>query len=55
MPFVLQQTAALTEAQWSDVDAQPTLNYTNLNQEVSLPAPNGPIFYRLVRGRRDVQ
>ncbi len=46
--FVLQQTSSLTQPGWSDVNSQPSLNYSNLNQEVSLAAPSGPMFYRLV-------
>ena len=46
--FVLQQTPSLAQPNWADVDVQPTLNYTNLNQELTLPAPSGPMFYRLV-------
>jgi hypothetical protein len=46
--FTLQQSTSLAQPDWTDVEAQPTLNYTNLNQEVSLPEPNGPMFYRLL-------
>jgi len=46
-PFVLQQSSGL-DGGWSDVLAQPLLNYTNLNYEVSLPKPTGTVFYRLV-------
>ncbi len=45
--FVLQQTPSLAHPEWKSVDAQPALNYTNLNQEVSLPVPSGAMFYRL--------
>jgi hypothetical protein len=47
IPFVLQQTPSLTQPEWKNVAAQAVLNYTNLNQEVSLPEPNAPMFYRL--------
>jgi photosystem II stability/assembly factor-like uncharacterized protein len=47
MPFVLQQTPSLAQPGWTDVDAQPALNCTNLNQEVALPVATGPMFYRL--------
>lgn len=46
--FVLQQTTSLAQPDWAGVDAQPALNYTNLNQEVHVPAPSKPMFYRLV-------
>jgi len=46
--FVLQQTPSLAQPDWTEADAQPTLNYTNLNQEIALPAPCSSVFYRLV-------
>jgi hypothetical protein len=47
MNFVLQQNADLTLTNWTDVTTPPTLNYTNLNYQVTVPASSGAIFYRL--------
>lgn len=46
-PFVLQQSPTLA-GEWTNILVQPTLNYTNLNHEVTIPAPPGQMFYRLV-------
>jgi photosystem II stability/assembly factor-like uncharacterized protein len=43
---VLQQSSDL--ASWSDVTNVPTLNFTNLENQVSMPPTNGSCFYRLV-------
>jgi len=37
----------VSSTNWTDVAASPELNYTNLNWEVSVPAPTGKGFYRL--------
>jgi len=44
-PFVLEESPDLLT--WSQVDATPILNYTNLHYVVNLPAPIVPKFYRL--------
>ena len=44
--FVLQQSADLTS--WSSVTDTPTLNFTNLQEQVIVPPTNGDKFYRLV-------
>ncbi len=41
MTFVLQPIG------WTDVPTRPTLNYTNLHYEVTMPAPMGSMFFRL--------
>jgi len=46
MNFVLQESPDL--ATWSYVQANPALNYTNLQLEATVPRPNGSRFYRLV-------
>jgi hypothetical protein len=45
--FVLQQNPDLSTTNWTDVTAKPSLNYTNLNYELTLPAGPGAMFYRL--------
>jgi len=45
--FVLQANPYLAAPDWTDVDAPPALNCTNLHYEVSLPIQAGPVFYRL--------
>jgi hypothetical protein len=48
MNFVLQENPGLEPASWIDVPTTPTLNYTNLNYQVAVPAPVRTMFYRLV-------
>jgi len=48
MPFVLQQNSDLSTTNWTDVTTVPTLNYVNLKYQVTIPAPLGMSFYRLV-------
>ena len=48
MNFVLQESSDLGSGHWTDVATTPVLNYTNLNQQVSLPWDTGNRFYRLV-------
>jgi hypothetical protein len=45
--FVLQQNLDLNTPNWSDVTNPPVLNLTNLEEQVTLPATNGSVFYRL--------
>ena len=45
--FVLQQNADLTTTNWSSVTNVPTLNLTNLQNHVTLPATAGNAFFRL--------
>lgn len=45
--FVLQQSSDLAMAPWSDVTNLPVLNFTNLQNQVTLPSPGGAAFYRL--------
>jgi hypothetical protein len=47
MPFSLQESDVLDSGKWSDVSGRPTLDFSNLRNEVTLPAPAGPKFYRL--------
>ncbi len=44
-PFLLEESPDLTN--WSAVGLAPTLNYTNLHNELSLPVPPSTRFYRL--------
>jgi hypothetical protein len=43
----LQQSPSIASAQWSDVPVQPTLNLSNLENEVMLSPSGAPAFYRL--------
>jgi hypothetical protein len=45
--FVLQQSSGLTTPRWTNVLVSPLLNFTNLHNEVTVPAPTGSVFYRL--------
>jgi hypothetical protein len=45
--FTLQQNAALNTTNWTDVPIAPTLNLTNLHQEVLVGPDSGSRFYRL--------
>ncbi len=46
-PFVLQESADLRTADWTDVPTSLTLNLTNLHHEVTLASPADNRFYRL--------
>ena len=46
--FVLQQSADLTPSSWTPVSTGPTLNFTNLQQQVSVPATGSNAFFRLI-------
>ena len=45
--FVLQQSANLASANWTDLAIKATLNFTNLQYEVPVPPTNTGRFYRL--------
>ena len=45
--FALQQNVDLSQTNWVDVTNLPTLNLTNLQYELTMPATNGWGFYRL--------
>jgi len=45
--FVLQQNSDLGTTNWTDVTNKPTLNLTNLQNQISLSLPEGNTFYRL--------
>jgi len=45
--FVLQQTVDFANPIWTPVSTSPTLNFTNLNQEITLPANGSNLFFRL--------
>ena len=47
--FVLQQMDDLTQPGWTPITNAPTLNFTNLQNEVTLPSPSGSSFYRLIK------
>lgn len=46
--FVLQQKSDLTTADWLTLSNTPTLNLSNLNDEVVLPLSNSSGFFRLM-------
>ena len=46
--FVLEQSATLGSPSWLVVSNFPTLNYTNLENQITLSAPTASVFYRLV-------
>jgi hypothetical protein len=45
--FVLQQNHDLNTTNWIDLPMSPTLNFTNLNYQVTVPPSLGSQFYRL--------
>jgi hypothetical protein len=45
--FTLQEKSDLSTTNWLDVTNTPTLNFTNLQDQVTVPAPAGNRFYRL--------
>jgi len=45
--FVLQQSTNLSKPNWTPVSITPTLNFTNLNQQVTVPANGSNLFFRL--------
>ena len=45
--FVLQQNTDLTTTNWTDATNSPVLNFTNLQNQVTLPISAGDAFYRL--------
>jgi hypothetical protein len=47
MNFVLQQNQDLTPGNWVTLTNKPTLNYTNLNYQLSLSPTNTEGFFRL--------
>jgi hypothetical protein len=47
--FLLQQSADLSSGSWVNVTNQPTFNFTNLHNEVTLSFSPGNAFYRLKR------
>ena len=46
--FVLQQSADLTTPSWTPVSPSPTLNFTNLQQQVTVPTTGSNAFFRLI-------
>jgi photosystem II stability/assembly factor-like uncharacterized protein len=45
--FMLQENPDLTSTSWTDLIETPILNFTNLQNEVTVPRPAGNHFYRL--------
>jgi hypothetical protein len=45
--YVLQQNLSLNTTNWTDVTTPPTLNFTNLNYQVTVSPALGSRFYRL--------
>ena len=48
MSFVLQQNPSPATTNWTDVPGTPALDYSTLRNRVTVPAPAGPMFYRLI-------
>jgi hypothetical protein len=46
--FVLQQNSDLATTNWTTISNNPTLNFTNLNQELNLPISTSNTFFRLM-------
>ena len=46
--FVLQQSSDISAINWTAVTNNPTLNFTNLQQKVTVPAPTTNTFFRLM-------
>lgn len=46
--FVLQQSPDLGTTNWTDVPGTPALDYSTLRNRVTVPAPAGQMFYRLI-------
>lgn len=46
--FVLQQNSDLATANWATIPNSPTLNFTNLQDEVTLSPPGSDAFFRLI-------
>jgi hypothetical protein len=46
--FGLEQVADVTSGNWMPVPVTPSLNYSNLQLQVSITKPQGTMFYRLV-------
>ncbi|HWC61832.1 MAG TPA: hypothetical protein VHC44_19245 [Verrucomicrobiae bacterium] len=46
--FVLQQSLDLTPLSWASVSPGPTLNFSNLQQQVTVPAIGNSTFFRLM-------
>jgi hypothetical protein len=46
--FVLQQSADLSSPGWTTVSSNPTLNFTNLQQEITVPSTESNAFFRLI-------
>jgi hypothetical protein len=46
--FVVQQSADLTSQSWTPVSSNPTLNYTNLQEGVTVPMNGSNAFFRLI-------
>lgn len=44
----LQQSRTLTPGEWKSLSVTPVLNYRDLQYQVSVPRPDGTMFYRLV-------
>jgi hypothetical protein len=47
MPFVLEKSPSLNGADWTEVTAEATFNYSSLRNEVRLQSPAAQVFYRL--------
>jgi hypothetical protein len=45
--YVLQQNLVFSSPNWFDITNQPTLNVTDLRNELALPSVSGSAFYRL--------
>jgi hypothetical protein len=45
--LLLQQSSSLASPNWSEVAGQPSLNYSNLQYQLTVPAGAAAMFYRL--------
>jgi len=48
MSFILEQSPILSPGSWQAVAVEPVLDYSNLEYQVTIPNPQGIMFYRLV-------
>jgi hypothetical protein len=48
LKFALNEATDPAKAAWAPVAVAPTINYSNLQYQVTIPKPQGTMFYRLV-------
>jgi hypothetical protein len=47
MSFDLEENSNLSGTNWTQVGTVPSLNFTNLNNQVTIPVTGSSVFYRL--------